>query len=305
MAVAEAGRELAGRARRQHGLVTREQAIAAGVSRATWYRMLDRGQLELLHPGVARIGGAPGSDLQAVLAGVLACGPQALASHSAGALVWGVGLRSWEVEVIAPRDGRGRLVDGVVIHRPTDRLDLAAVMRRGIPVTNPLRLLIDLGAVRPEEDVEAALDHFVVRGTVTVAAVRRTLARHARPGRAGAGALRAVLDRWALGAGRPDSGGEAEIARWLAGVGGGTPVLHHRVDRYEVDFAWPELRVALEVDGWDVHGRREAFEDDRLRDLHLQALGWLVLHVSGRSVARRSPSVLRWVEAVLRRRSAA
>lgn len=285
--------------------MTREQAIAAGVSRSRWYRLLERGQFELLHPGVARIGGAPVSDAQRILAAVLACGPGSLASHSAAAFVWGIPLDRWVVEVTAPRHGRGRSLAGTVIHRPTDRVDLAPSWRHGIPVTNPLRLLVDLGASRPEGDVEAALDQLVVRGTVTVAAVRAALARHATRGRGGAGALRAVLDRWALGAHRPDSGSEAGAARWLAGAGMGEPVFHHRVDRYELDFAWPDRLVALEVDGWDVHGRREAFEADRLRDLHLQALGWLVLHVSARSVERRAPGVLQWVGAVLRQRPAA
>lgn len=71
------------------------------------------------------------------------------------------------------------------------------------------------------------------------------------------------------------------------------------------DFAWPDLLVALEVDGWEAHGQREAFEQDRLRDLRLHSLGWLVLHVSARSVRRRSPAVLDRVAAVLERRRAA
>ena len=303
--MAAASREVAAQARRQHGLITREQASAAGVSRSGWYRMIDRGQLELLHPAVARIGGAPATDRQAVLAGVLACGPDALASHTAAAVVWGVELDRWRVEVTLARRSGGRAVAGVAIHRPADLVDLAPVRRDHIPVTNPLRLLVDLGASRPVADVERALDQLVVRGTVTMPAVRAALARHARPGRSGVVALRTVVDRWALGDERPDSEPEAEVARWLAGAGVGEPVPHHRVGRYEVDLAWPDLRVALEVDGWEVHGRRDAFEADRLRDLHLQALGWSVLHVSGRSVRRRSPAVLAWVSEVVQRRAVA
>jgi hypothetical protein len=267
--------------------------------------MVDRGQLELVHPGVARVAGAPATDHQSILAAVLSCGPQAMASHSSAALLWGVVLDGWSVEVtlIQRRGGRDRR--GVTVHRPTDLLDLSAVRRSGVPVTNPLRLLVDLGASRPEEQLEEVLDQLLVRGTVTIAGARAALARHSRPGRSGAGALRSVLDRWALGAQRPDSGKEAEAARWLAGAGVGEPVFHHRVGRYELDFAWPDLLVALELDGWESHGGREAFEYDRLRDLHLQSLGWLVMHVSALSVKRRVPAVLAQVGEVLRRRAAA
>lgn len=302
--MADVDRAIGQVARRQHGLLTREQALEVGLSRATWYRQLDRGRLQLVHPGVARIAGSLVTAEQRILAAVLACGAGALASHSSAALLWGVELADWEVEVISRRPGRPSLV-GVTVHRPRDVLGLRPVRRSGIPVADPLRLILDLGAVRPESDVEATLDKLVVRGVITVAGARAVLARHGRRGRSGTAALRSVLDRWAFGAGRPDSTAEAEAARWLATAGAGAPAVHHRVERYELDFAWPELAVAVEVDGWEVHGRREAFEDDRLRDLRLHALGWTVLHVTARSVERRTPAVLDHVAAVLRARSVA
>jgi very-short-patch-repair endonuclease len=46
-----------------------------------------------------------------------------------------------------------------------------------------------------------------------------------------------------------------------------------------VDFAYPDLKIAVEYDGlW--HGRRQAFLDDRRRLNRLAAAGWIVLHVT-------------------------
>ncbi len=89
------------------------------------------------------------------------------------------------------------------------------------------------------------------------------------------------------------------MARLLDAAGVPTPACHLPIGPYEVDFAWPEALVALEVDGWAVHGRREAFEADRRRDLHLQALGWRVLHVSAAAALRGSLVTARHVAEVL------
>lgn len=53
------------------------------------------------------------------------------------------------------------------------------------------------------------------------------------------------------------------------------------VDRYRLDFAWPDVRVALEVDGWH-HRSPEGAAHDALRDAVLRDHGWIVLRVDDR-----------------------
>ena len=77
------------------------------------------------------------------------------------------------------------------------------------------------------------------------------------------------------------------------------PVAQYPVGRYRLDFAWPELKVAVETDGWATHGRRQAFEDDRARDAFLLAAGWRVLRVTYRQLARRPMLVAAQLAAVL------
>lgn len=303
-----AERRLADVARRQHGLVTRPQALASGLSTSAWARRLRGGGLESLHPGVARLDSAPRTDEQCILAAVLAVqvrGCTAMASHTAAARLWGVPLRRWRPEVVVAERSRSPRLRGVVVHRPTDTLDLFAAHRSGIPVTNPLRLLVDLGAVATEAEVETALDVLLVARTVTLAGVGAALARHSGPGRAGVGVLRAVLDRWALDE-APDSTFEAAVSRLLDRHRLPRPCFHLVIAGHEVDFAFPTERVAVEVDGWATHGRREAFEQDRARDLAIAAHGWIVVRLTWRALTRRPDAAIDQLQAVLasRRRHA-
>jgi very-short-patch-repair endonuclease len=57
------------------------------------------------------------------------------------------------------------------------------------------------------------------------------------------------------------------------------PVLQHAIEHapgrwHNVDFAWPRLRLAIEVDGAAVHGTRIAARRDRLLDREIRAVGW-------------------------------
>jgi very-short-patch-repair endonuclease len=50
---------------------------------------------------------------------------------------------------------------------------------------------------------------------------------------------------------------------------------------YVLDLAWPQWKIAVELDGFDPHGiLRSTFDHDRDRDLRLRRAGWEVIHVS-------------------------
>lgn len=73
----------------QKGLFTRQQALAIGLT----VRQLDHGtrtgRWSRLYRSVYRMAGTPASDLQSLLAAVLAGGPGAAASHRGAAWLWG------------------------------------------------------------------------------------------------------------------------------------------------------------------------------------------------------------------------
>jgi very-short-patch-repair endonuclease len=150
--------------------------------------------------------------------------------------------------------------------------------------------------------VSAFLEHLLIAGTVTVAGVRHVLQQHRRPGRHGVAALDAALDSLPLGAKPPDSVLEPAMSAVFRRFGIDGWVFHHVIGPFEVDFAFPSAMLVVEVDGWDPHGSRQAFEDDRARDAHLVSLGWSVIRVTWRQVTREPGRVGRTVGDALRRR---
>ena len=51
-------------------------------------------------------------------------------------------------------------------------------------------------------------------------------------------------------------------------------------NRYIVDCHWPEVREIVELDGWQGHGTKTAFREDRARDRRLMAAGYRVTHIT-------------------------
>jgi len=176
---------------------------------------------------------------------------------------------------------------------------------KGIPVTSPARMLIDLGAVAPAATVELTLDRAEAARIVTIRDVEWQLADLARPGRRGSGALRAVLDRRALLETPPDGVLEPRFARLVRIAGLPAPVFQHRVGRFRVDFAYPELMIAIEVDGFGPHSGARAFQSDRERQNMLVGLGWIVLRFTWADVVKRPDHVARTIANAIGQRHSA
>ena len=78
------------------------------------------------------------------------------------------------------------------------------------------------------------------------------------------------------------------------------PEVNVKVDRFEVDFLWRERQLVVEVDGWESHRTRSAFEEDRARDARLTLLGWEILRFTWRQLETDGPSVARTIRILLR-----
>lgn len=285
-------RELAELFARQHGLVTRSQALRCGLSSAAIGRRLAAGQWDRVHPSVYRLVGTPPSAHQRVLAGCLGSG--GVASHRSAAWLWGLdGPFESIVEVTVPRHRRSS-PRHVVVHRSTNLEPGHVASRRGVPVTNPLRTLVDLGAVVPRPVLDRAVDDALARRLVTLDGVLVTLGQMAARGRCGVADLRASL---AERTGAPESVLEAEMERLLVRSGLPEPVRQYEVytgGRFvaRLDFAFPQLKLAVEVDGASTRVGREALERDDARQNSLVGLGWVVLRFTWCDVVRRPEHVL-------------
>lgn len=126
---------------RQLGHITRVQLLALGATPA-WIRSQIRlGWLIPVHAGVYAVGHVPRHAHARAWAAVLACGHGAALSHASAAALWGV--RPWPrmIEVVAPRERRR---PGIWTHRSGTLVPADVRRYQSVPVTAPLRTVIDL-----------------------------------------------------------------------------------------------------------------------------------------------------------------
>jgi very-short-patch-repair endonuclease len=279
-------------ARQHHSLVTRRAFMAAGYSERQWYRAIELGLIDLVHPKVARMIGSERTASQAICAAVLAAGRDAMASHRSAAFLWGIPRPEGEpIDVLLPRRSRRSDVGDFIVHRPRDLKDLTPVLRTGIRTTNILRTLCDLGAF-DRQAVPAAVGHVVTTSLASAAALRKAVDRHSRRGRPGTPALRDALDDWVLDGKPVDSLLEPAMRRVLLRYGLPPAEFHAIVGGYEVDFRITDSPIVLECDGWTSHGLdRAQFEKDRARDAELTALGYVVIRFTYRMLIKRPHKV--------------
>ena len=167
-------KKLAALAAGQHGLITRRQALPAGLGPAAVQWRLRRGDLERVHQGVYRVAGSRRTVEQAILAACLAAGPDALASHATAAELHGLPAGGSGTHVTVPWERRTR-VQGLMLHRVArlDRVDI--VMKRGVPVTSVARTIIDLAAELSPGRLEEVLDHALAARMVSLEQLRYRL----------------------------------------------------------------------------------------------------------------------------------
>ncbi len=288
-------------AARNYGVITREQALAAGLSRHQIEQRLTSGAWRVVHKGIYASCAVPRSWHQALLATCLRAGPGAVASHRAAAAEWGLdGFGPSVVEITAPRYVRA---EGVVVHRgPVSRRDMGKL--RGIPVTGVARTLADLGAVVPESSVEAGLESALRRKLVSFEHLLNRLDDLGGRGKRGAGVLSLLMDD------RRTVPTESELERRLEEVlfarGIFPPARQHAVHdegRFlgRLDFAYPDLAVGIEAESYRWHLDQKAFEKDLARRNALITAGWHVLHFTWGQICRRPHEIWHDVQRALAR----
>jgi len=283
----------------QHGVISRE---TCGLSNSSWYRAIAAGQLDQLHPGVARLRGTAPTPEQAIIAAVLAVGTGSVASHRSAAYLWGIARPDDDpIDVIIT--GRRRLprLAGVIVHRPKDLQRLIPQRRSGIRCTNILRTVLDLGAVDPPA-VRDAIGHALATGLCSLGSFERTVIQHSEHGRAGIVALREAVAGWSIDRKPSDSVLEQAMHHLIARYGLPPVEFHPRICGYEVDFRVSTAPIILECDGWTYHGlQRATFERDRDRDADLIAAGWIVVRFTYRAITMRPKATADRIAAAITR----
>jgi very-short-patch-repair endonuclease len=266
---------------RQYGVVTRAQLLAAGVGAGAVELRLARGRLRRVHAGVYAVGHRVLTREGRWMAAVLAGGRDAVLSHRSAGALWGIQpSQRWPVDVTTRRKLQSR--PGIHFHRsrlPPDEV----TVHEGIPVTGVTRTLFDLAAAVSIGQLGRAMREVEARRIWDRLSLHDLLARHPRP--PGAAAIRALLDDDAY---VTRSEFEERLLALVDAAGLQRPLANvtvHLGGRFiEVDFAWPEHRVVVELDGHASHGTRASFEEDRARDRALVAAGWRVIRITWRQL---------------------
>ena len=273
----------------QYGLFSSVQAEASGLTYASLRYWIRAGRVTCVVPGVFAVAGAPASSRRDLMAACLWAGPETAASHRAAAHLWdwnGFELPPAEISTTSRKRPFGF---DIVAHR-VDRYVLEEITSvAGIPVTSARRTLLDLcGKKHPRR--ERALDQALREESVSLPQVWRLYEKEWTRGRRGIAILRDLLVQRTPGEAPTQSELEDMLAKIIKEAGLPAPTQQYEIalpsgTKY-IDFAYPELLLAIETDGYAWHGDRESFDGDRDRDNELQNLGWRVL--------RFTHAMLRW-----------
>lgn len=297
-------REIARLATARHGVFSRAEALRAGATKRIILRRLATGRWQEVQTGVYRLTGAPTSWRQELLAACLAAGADAVASHRAAGGLWRfAGVEPGAIEISVPRGRRVRRPK-ILVHEVVDLPPIDVTFVDAIPATTPARTLIDLAAVAGRDAVEEALDDALRRGLTRIPRLRWRAAQIGRRGRPGVTVIRALLDARIDAVGIPDSVLETRLFRLLKQARLPLPECQHEVRESGrliavLDFAYPSVRIAIEVDGFRWHAGRSRWERDLARRNELTSRGWRVIHVTSTDIERRPDELVRTIAAAL------
>jgi hypothetical protein len=265
-------------ATRQSGVVGRRQLMAEGLTRHQIEGRLRSGHLFPLHRGVYAVGHRALSVRSRRWAALLAAGPGAALSHRTAADE--LGLRAdarVTVDVTAAR--RIRPHARVIVHRANlgaaDRVCVA-----GLWVTSWPRTTLDLAAERPAREITRVLEQADKLDLLDVRALDDVRARNR--GHHGEPTLRHALALYDPRHRATRSPLERDALPLIDAAGLARPEINAEIGPYVVDLYWPQHGVVVELDSWEHHRTRKAFEDDRERDRHLATLGLVVLRMTWR-----------------------
>jgi hypothetical protein len=260
---------------RQHGIVARAQLLALGLSAAAIQHRIEYGRLHPVARGIYAVGWPYLDQRRRWAAAVLAAagaaptdlaakpylGGSTVLSHRSAAALWGIGTEQAVIHLTV-RGSRYARRPGLTAHRRPALAAREICWHDGLPVTSPVQTLIDMATELGPVAIERAVNDADKRDLIDPEALRLALDDHA--GEPGVRPLRQILDRVTFRL--SDSDLEIYFRPIAASAGLPPPLSKQRVNRFEVDFFWPELGLVVETDGLRYHRTPSAQKRDARRD---------------------------------------
>jgi very-short-patch-repair endonuclease len=285
-------------ATQQHGVVARWQLMALGFGETAIKTRLADYRLSALHGEVYAVGHARVPRRGSWWAAVLAYGPKALLSHRSAAAFWGLAREARSrVEITAPTGRQGvERRKRLWIHRcGIDTEDRA--VDTGIPVTTVARTLFDLAEVESVQRLEQAWEEADRLKLLRVREVELVCERGY--GRRALKPIRRLLSEM-----RPPAEGRSPLEERFHAF-----CQEHRLPEpsrnvivlgREVDALWPAAKLVAELDSWEHHSHRAAFERDRARDPKFLIAGYRTIRITHHRLDKEAPTLANEIRQLLR-----
>jgi len=260
--------------------VAREQLVALGLSTDSIDRRKAAGRLYPLYRGVYAVGHSVLSREAHWMAAVLACGHEAVLSHRSAAAHWGIrGYSGAYVDVTSLSKAKSR---GSICRHCARLLPDEVTKHEGIPVTSASRTLFDLSGTLVPQDLESALrqsEHLRLYSSLSLKDLLERYPRHR-----GTRSIRTALANLESTPGEVNEGLEQRFLAFLDTYALPRPNLNAWITaqghRYKVDCLWPQQKLIAELDSWQAHGTRSAFQSDKSRDRRLAVAGYSTTRIT-------------------------
>jgi very-short-patch-repair endonuclease len=285
----------------QHGVFSRAQAQSVGITRKMIEVRLSQRLWERIDFGIYRMVATPSTWHQRLVAACLV-GP-AVASHRSAGQLWSYpGMPPNPVEVTALRHRRRKAGD-VVWHESYLLTPDQITELDGIQVTGALRTFLDLAGVLDRDHLEEVRNDGIRRNLFT-AASGLTLLERLGPRRRAVPLARSLLEAALTTEAIPQSVLETRFLQLLRRACLPKPAAQYPVSyglrTIHVDFAYPDARLAIELDGDAYHWGERADRRDNERNRFLARLQWRVQRFTWHDITRRENEVVRDVTEALR-----
>jgi very-short-patch-repair endonuclease len=253
----------------QHGVIALFQLLELGYTMSAINHRVAKGRLHPVRPGVYAVGRPDLTREGEWMAAVLSYGPHAVLSHGSAAALWTICKETERCIHVTALPQTDRRHAGIVAHRRSTLAVGDITRHNAIPVTTPIRTLVDLAVRLAPSELEAAVNQADKRDLVDPEQLRADL--NTRKGQQGVRPLRILLDRRTFVL--TDSELERRFLPIARRAGLGLPQTQVRLNGFKVDFFWPDLGLVVETDGLRYHRTPAQQARDRVRDQAHAAAG--------------------------------
>jgi hypothetical protein len=268
------------------GVISTRRIIGFGCPSRTLANLIADGELITMLPGVFRSAQWP-CNREQILAAVCARNLAAMIGFTTAGQEWTMRrMTDPMIHVLVPH-GSSPEMEGVVVHR-CRRIDPVDIVQRpdGIRLTSPPRTLFDCADMIGREATTSVVEQLLNEQRLTFGTVTDTLQRLYHPNRPGSRTMLAVIQSRPVWRTALQSDLEVKVLEEMSRQRLPQPVpqypirLPGREHDIAIDFAWPHVKLAVEVDHPAWHDGAADSHSDKGRDRKLITIGWTTTRIT-------------------------